>query len=839
MVKRNLITFFALLLLLFSGTTNAQISVTNGGTPASIASTLGGPGVIIFNETISGAANSYGTFTGGTVGGLGITSGVILSTGVADTAKGPNLSTFDGDDLLQPGDPDLNVLAGSFMGTFDACILEFDFVAACDTVQIAYVFGSEEYPEFVGAGFNDVFAFWISGPGYTTPTNIALIPGTTIPVAIDNVNPTSFPAYYVDNFGGTEIEYDGHTTPLLAKAWVSPCDTYHVKLAIADDGDGSYDSGVFLEEGGIRCFSSIIDLSTSTTNPSSSDAVEGCVDGVVTFSRLGDISVPDTITYTIAGTATNGVDYAPLSGEVAFPVGVASVNVTISAFQDGIPEGTESVMLIVADTVCSVINADTALLLIQEPPEVEAGPDLSLCGGETGTLGDPSNPATATFLWTPATGLSSDTDPMPTVTLPTPGTYIYYVQMTDDLGCISIDSATVVIVEPPSTPFTTMSPICIVDSSIVQYTGTAGPSAVYDWSFDGGVIITGGTGPGPHAIAWTTPGTKYVTLQITEGPCVSQLDTQIVEVVEMPSVDLGPDTLACDGDLIIFDAGNPGANYDWSSGHTTQTIKPTTTGTYTVTVNFMNLCFDSDDKFIEFKEVPDVELGPNVSMCEGQSVVLDAGFAGSGYTYFWSNGTREQTTEVWNGGLYTVNVTNDFCTGTDRVRVTKNPLPRFWFTEQEACFRGGEVVTLEGPAGPGMVYNWSTGSTDKDLVVTQAGIYSLHVVDEYGCEFTQSVEVTSNCKTRLFIPSAFSPNNDGLNDEFLAQGYLIEDFSMDVFDRWGKLIFQSQTITSGWDGTINGSPAPEGVYTYRVNYSAYFGEKLFKEVKAGTVTLIR
>ncbi len=137
-----------------------------------------------------------------------------------------------------PGDSLLSMLVGTV--TYDACVLEFDFVPAADTAWCDFVFGSEEYPEWVGSTFNDIFGFFVSGPnpegGNYEFKNIALIPGTDLPVAINNVNPFYYPEYYVDNTGGLTIQYDGFTTVLTAKCAVIPGATYHFKLAVLMPG---------------------------------------------------------------------------------------------------------------------------------------------------------------------------------------------------------------------------------------------------------------------------------------------------------------------------------------------------------------------------------------------------------------------------------------------------------------------------------------------------------------------------------------------------------------------------------------------------------------------------
>lgn len=188
---------------------------------------------------------------------IGLTQGIILTSGSAYGAIGPDNSSGAGICVGTLGDALLDNISSA--GTYDACTIEFDIVPNCDTLRVKYMFGSEEYPEFVDS-YNDIFAFFITGPGFAPNTNIALIPGTNNPVSIYNVNngtgnvgPCVNCAYYVDNTGGVDIQYDGHTTILQAKVGITLGASYHLKIAIADAGDCSLDSGVFLEADGITC----------------------------------------------------------------------------------------------------------------------------------------------------------------------------------------------------------------------------------------------------------------------------------------------------------------------------------------------------------------------------------------------------------------------------------------------------------------------------------------------------------------------------------------------------------------------------------------------------------
>lgn len=244
-------------------TAHAQINLSGSLTPQQLVQSLVGPGVTVSNVTFTGAPDATAFFTEPTAS-FGMISGILLTTGIDTIVKGPNTLSSAGVDNLMPGDSLLNANIDSTLTTFDACVLEFDFVPRTDSIVFHYVFGSEEYNEFVWMGYNDIFGFFISGPGINGVKNIALVPGTNTPVSIDSINngyaptgtlptgPCTNCQYYVDNTNGTILQYDGYTTLLSAGTHVQPCGTYHIKLAIADVGDGVYDSGIFLEAGSFK-----------------------------------------------------------------------------------------------------------------------------------------------------------------------------------------------------------------------------------------------------------------------------------------------------------------------------------------------------------------------------------------------------------------------------------------------------------------------------------------------------------------------------------------------------------------------------------------------------------
>lgn len=241
-------------------------------TSTDLAQSLVGAGVTISNVAYSGGANASGSFAGGATT-VGFDSGVILTSGAAVGALGPNNSPSTTTSNNLAGDPDLTALSG--VSTLDASVLEFDFTPNADTVFFQYAFASEEYLEYVGSSFNDSFAFFVNG------VNCAVVDdglGGTSPITINNINPGSNSGLFVDNTDAhLNVQYDGLTTVLTCLAPVNNGVSNHIKLAIADGSDSSLDSAVFLKAG-----------SFSTTPPQGQGNVTGGgrlieSDGNVTF----------------------------------------------------------------------------------------------------------------------------------------------------------------------------------------------------------------------------------------------------------------------------------------------------------------------------------------------------------------------------------------------------------------------------------------------------------------------------------------------------------------------------------------------------------------------------
>lgn len=376
--------FFIVILILFlkGSTILAQLSVSGlNATANQLVDQLVGTGVTWSNASFTGSSNgssasNRGFFSNGN-SVIGINNGIILSSGnVLAAAQTNQWNDYSWVNNLS-GDATLNTISSP---TYDAAVLQFDFVPQSNYVEFRYVFASEEYPEFVGDIFNDVFAFFVTsleadGYGYSN-YNIALIPGTGTPVSINTVNQYNNSTYYIDyNYLNAPFEYDGLTTVLTARCNVTPCKNYRMKIAVADVSDYLYDSAVMLEA---NSFSSPVvnHVDVTYSNPAvggGTQMVEGCSNGIVTLNLSTTTPFNRTVPIILGGTATYGTDYTISPGSftppniwnVTVPAGQSSVVLTITPSMDGIAEGTESVTMQIQANLCppyTYISGSTNIL---------------------------------------------------------------------------------------------------------------------------------------------------------------------------------------------------------------------------------------------------------------------------------------------------------------------------------------------------------------------------------------------------------------------------------------------------------------------------------------------
>lgn len=436
----------------------AQIIISSGEevTAEDLVESILEEGVQYFNVLYQGADVAKGTFTNGFSTNLGIDQGIILTSGCASNLEGPNYNT---------GASCANGTGGDWIlgweNTFDACVLDFDIIPESDTLKLRYVFGSEEYPEYVLNLYNDLFGIFISGSNpdgeeYMNK-NIAIVPGSNpeLPVSIGTINNVmpSYEEFYVDNTNGMTIEYDGFTTVLTAWAKVVPCEVYHLHLSVADAGDGILDSGVCLEENSIQFPG--IEVENASNIPGYPGIIEGCSGAEIVFRLPNTSFAPATINFEIVngpGFAHTPEDYGDENGDVIQPFvifeeGQDSVSIHIVAWLDNILEGDEMIQFIIENTLGCEIRYDTVTYMITDYNSMVdiISPPTVICQGQEIDLwvNVASGFPPYTYLWEPG-GSTNDTI---TVSPEEPGEYTYKVTI-HDMCLDTIMDSTIVTVFP-------------------------------------------------------------------------------------------------------------------------------------------------------------------------------------------------------------------------------------------------------------------------------------------------------------------------------------------------------------------------------------------------------
>lgn len=404
----KIISVFLLSILFIN--TQAQVTVDNtapyNNANYLVNNVLSGNGVTASNITFTSASgDQIGFFKGGLLGSpnLGIDSGIVISTGdVNDIPIGgnqPSIGQYAG-----AGDADLLTIAQSvttnpqaqfISSTNDAAILEFDFTVVGDTFEFQFVFASEEYNAYINDLYNDVFAFFLSGPGitgaYASPAgfpngavNVAVVPGTNIPITISTIynEPSETPPlmndqYYIGNTSGTNNDFNAFTTVITAKYPVNCGGTYHFKFAIADAEDDFLDTGVFIKAGSLS--SSGVTITTNTAT-----IIEGCNDATITVTR-SDTTFNDTINLAFSGNAIPS-EYSIIASQYIFSPGSASLTFNVAAFVDNITEGIDTLIIeISGNTGCNMVT-----LLIEDytPMSITVSDSSNICTelGETAEI---------------------------------------------------------------------------------------------------------------------------------------------------------------------------------------------------------------------------------------------------------------------------------------------------------------------------------------------------------------------------------------------------------------------------------------------------------------------
>lgn len=764
----------------------AQLTVSGGFTAQQLASHIAGPNITVYNASIIGAPISYGKFnTGATSTNLGMQSGIVLTTGSRAGVIGPNNNSGESTGSGMPGDAQLTGVAG--VQTNDACVLQFQFDVQSESIEFKYVFGSDEYPEYVNAGFNDVFAFYISGPGITGWENIALVPNTTTPVTIDNINDGSYWQYYVNNNSGTTVQYDGFTRSLVAKkTGLIPCQTYTLRLAIADAGDDVVDSGVFLEEGSLK--QGTVSAITQTAN-ADSVALEGCTKAKFVFSLDTAQSIDTQIDFEILGSAINGVDYQHIDTLFILPAGQTSATITIDAINDGLTEGMENIYLVYTPFPCA--PKDTVKLYINDYLNLQyenTVTNVSCFNANNGIVNFTTTGGSAPFsyfLQDSATGTITTYTSNPATGL-APGTY--YISVADGYGCAAEDivvgnqytGGPVFLPDGTGLSYSTSLPIagfsagatlqsvsqlqsiCLnmehsrIGELEIKLVAPNGQTVILKQQPGGAVCNMGepcANGPADPGNLDTSPGIGYTycfSASPTYGTMASEAnghsytytnicDGSIQSDKYLPSGSYASDNslagligapLNGNWTLVITDniPNNNGWVFDWSISFTA----------------------DPPDSIIVITQptgptVTNTNVQPNCGSSNGSINITVTGTTNP-YTYLWSNGATTQDVNSIPAGSYTVGITDvNSCLYNYPVLLSNNGTLAITSTVTNVVCNNGLSGAINliptGGTGP-YTYSWSNGASTEDISSLAAGTYTATVTDGGSCIGVHSATVT-------------------------------------------------------------------------------------------------
>jgi len=760
-----------------------------------VQNVLLGPGVTVSNIQYNGVATAIGSFNA-TGTNLGISSGIVMTTGtIYNNGSGPQGPNNVGNSGVNNNSPGLPLLTNLVNGaqTFNAAVLQFDFIPYSDTVKFKYVFGSEEYPEFVNAGFNDVFGFFISGPGISGQQNIAKLPGGT-PVTIDNVNSGANGSYFVYNGTGSEspynssasyIQYDGFTKPLEAVSKVQCGETYHLIIAVADAGDGIYDSGIFLEANSLKS-QMPIDISYNLSYQAYSDPskmIEGCVTANFNLIRSGNsttLATPVSIPVFVSGTATQGSDYtSSIPATINFAAGQTTATFSFNAINDGVIEPEENVHLLFP-----LVNACGDTVPIEFDLKIEDVLPVTVTVEDTNVLcyGDPvilyatvsGGAGPYTYVWNNGGSTSTiSVAPLVTTTYTCTVTDNCLNQTVSDIGTVSVP------VYPPITLIETpdITQICpyLYDTLTVYAQGGAG-RYTYQWSSSVPEFLGRDTMQAIHP-----SGTTIYTV-IVKDQCDSVKAANVIYIVTSPPLEL--------------------------------------------------------------------TMSPVIEICPFDSALVSVqAIGGYGqYYYSWSNSGSTNSSQ-WVHPLsttsYTVSVSDECQTydvdGTTSVEVIK---PTADFVISSSPVFNNLPITFNNLSINAQSYNWTFGNGNSSSLnspnnqYVDPGYYTVTLIatDHLGCKDTTAKVIFIEEEHYIYVPNSFTPDKNRFNNSFRASTVGINELTVSIFNRWGELVYTSDRVDFSWDGTYESVEAKSDTYIYEIKYISNSG---YQDTIIGHVNLLR
>jgi len=542
--------------------------------------------------------------------------------------------------------------------------------------------------------------------------------------------------------------------------------------------------------------------------------------------------------------ASGGVGYvwSPITGlsnpNIANPVASPTITTTYS-------------VIVTDNGGCTATNS--MVLTVNNLPSADAGPSTSICLGNSTTLNATGG---TSYSWSPAGTLNFSNIAQP-IANPTSNT-TYTVTVTDNNGCKQTDNVTISILSLPPADAGNHTAICEGQSTAL--TASGGISYLWD------------TGGNTATITVNPDSTSTYTVTVTDGNGCSQTDNVVVNVNYPPPANAGSNINICQGETGLLNATG-GVSYSWSpvAGLSDPNIanpvaSPAVQTTYVVTVTDVNSCSATDDVVVSIFPPPIITFGADkYNGCEPllvnfkdstlniQSWLWDFGDTASGVM---NNSTQQNPMHLFvNPGTYSITLTattTDGCQKTvtynNYITVYPNPVADFTPVPSFGSIEYPFITFVDNSVNAySWFWNFGDPSSNSNFSTSQNPTHKfsyegnflivLTVESAYGCVDSTSDIIRILPSYSIYIPNAFTPNSDGINDGFKAYGTNIAEYKMYIFDRWGKMMFEADNINTSWDGRSDktNEPLMQDVYVYKIIAKDIFG----KEHKyIGHVTLL-
>ena len=710
-------------------TTDKQIKISGELTKEDIEEAISTPLSRVKIDTIICHEGALGTFNGGDETDLGLNSGLLLTTGSPFSVIGPNISDKISTNNGFEGDNDLDILSqlnGDGSTSNDACVVEMEVEVFSNELTFEYIFGSEEYPEFVGENFNDIFALLISGPGIDgipeidNQKNLAILPNQEF-VQINSVNHLSNWEFYRNNTFGQSIEYDGLTSglgskkSLTASTEVLPCNTYRLKLAIADRGDFAFDSGVFIAE--ISSGAPTIALEVERSSDNIVEKCSGNEDEIsVTLNR--PLSTDVSFTTIIEGSATLGTDYQlNLPAEITFLAGETIKTYPIIPISDDLVEGTEEIIIkLINETECGTVTLSELVVEIDDEVQVEidrAQDTLQTC---LATEVQISASGAREYTWSPINNISDPFSPNPILQLEEDGWLFVKGTLgnTEFAECTATDSIFIQTINPITQIVELGKENFCKGEALQLNVNTNEETFALEWITALGEIIEQDNGT---ILNISTVGEdQKIFVQQTTGECITT-DSLTINVDDFffPVLNF-TDTTVCQSDAVeIVPFVIPSStSYTWSPSDFLSATNianpiaiPERDQTYTLTAVSEN-GFCSVDTSISIKvaqnEINIITEGP-IKICEGEEIDISAEVTStsSNPIVSWTIDQNPTSAEgirfnrsISTEGFLTAIVSDGGCVNADSIFIEVEALPDLDILTlpDRNSFCAGEIVTL-------------------------------------------------------------------------------------------------------------------------------------------------